>query len=54
MPDPAPGSVPEKAKTKEEAILFIEINIETQAATIEVVKDPADGSYMCTHGPHPE
>jgi hypothetical protein len=48
-----PPPVPEKADTKEDAILFIEINIDTEAATIEVVKDD-DGSYMCTAGPHPE
>jgi hypothetical protein len=50
---PMPDPMPEKTATKDEAILFIEINIDTEAATIEVVKSD-DGSYICTAGPHPE
>ena len=45
---------PESLKDKDEALEFIEINIDTQAKKIEVVKSDQGSGYVGTAGPHPE
>lgn len=45
---------PEALPTKEDALFFIEINIDTEAAKIEVVKNSDDDGYLGTAGPHPQ
>jgi hypothetical protein len=50
MADPPPEAIP----TKEGAILFVEINIEAEAAEIEVVKNATGEGYVGKAKGHPE